>query len=148
MQKLCCVRTRQQSSASLDHLSQAHLLVSPSILIHFWWELYHKPTNKELVKYLSVHLTIIHEWDPSVLDFSYPEGDEEPAWACNPQHVDLIDPNFDPQELYTKRAINTLSSLADVHKISPMAMPSSTSPTHACKHHIKSETPDLDKYRP
>ena len=56
-----------------------------------------KPTDEELVKYPSVHLTSIHEWDPSVLDFSYPEGDGEPVWACDPQHVDLIDPNFDPQ---------------------------------------------------
>ena len=45
MQKLCCVCTIQQSSASLDHLSQAHQLVSPSILSHFRWELYHKITN-------------------------------------------------------------------------------------------------------
>ena len=107
-----------------------------------------KPTDEELVKYPSVHLTSIHEWDPSVLDLSYPEGDGEPFWACDPQHVDLIDPNFDPQGLYTKRAINTLSFLADVHKIPLMAMPSSTSPTQACKHQIKSETPDFDKYRP
>ena len=63
-----------------------------------------KPTDEELIKYPSVHLTSIHEWDPSVLDFSYPEGDGEPVWACDPQHVDLIDPNFDHQGLYTKRA--------------------------------------------
>ena len=73
-----------------------------------------KPTDEELAKYPSVHLTSIHEWDPSVLDFSYPEGDGEPVWACDPQHLDLLDPNFDPHGLYTKRAINTLSSLADV----------------------------------
>ena len=107
-----------------------------------------KPTDEELVKYPSVHLTSIHKWDPSILDFSYPEGDGEPVWACDPQHVDLIDPNFDPQGLYTKRAINTLSSLADVHEIPSMTMPSSTSPTQACKHQIRSETPDFDKYRP
>ena len=41
MQKLCCVRTRQQSSASLDHLSPAYLTLCPSILNYFWWELYH-----------------------------------------------------------------------------------------------------------
>ena len=29
-----------------------------------------KPTDEELVKYPSVHLTSVHEWDPSVLDFS------------------------------------------------------------------------------
>ena len=34
-----------------------------------------KSTDEELVKYPSVHFTSIHEWDPSVLDFSDPEGD-------------------------------------------------------------------------
>ena len=104
-----------------------------------------KPTDEELVKYPSVHLTSIHELEPSVLDFSYPEGDGEPVWACDPQYVDLIDPNFDYQGLYTKRAINTLSSLPDVHKINPMAISSST---QACKHQIKSEIHDFDKHRP
>ena len=51
----------------------------------------------------------------------YPEGDEEPIWACDPQHIDLIDPNFDAHGLCTKRAINTLSSLADMLQTSPQA---------------------------
>ena len=90
----------------------------------------------------------IQEWDPSVLDFSYPEGDGEPVWACDPQHLDLLDPNFDPHGLYTKRAINTLSSLADVKPTSSMAIAPSKSPIQASKHQLKSETPDFDKYRP
>ena len=40
-----------------------------------------KPTDEELVKYPSVHLICIHEWDHSVLDYSHPEGDGEPVWA-------------------------------------------------------------------
>ena len=47
-----------------------------------------------------------------------PEGDGELVWACDPQHIDLIDPNFDTHGLNTKRAINTLSSLADVQQTS------------------------------
>ena len=62
-----------------------------------------KPTDEELLKYPSVHLTSIHEWDPSVLDYSHPEGDGEPLWACDPQHLDLLDPYFDTHGLYTKR---------------------------------------------
>ena len=73
-----------------------------------------KPTDEELVKYPSVHLTSIHEWDPSVLDYSHSEGDGEPVWTCDPQHMDLLDPKFYTHGLYTKRAINILSSLADV----------------------------------
>ena len=107
-----------------------------------------KPTDEELVKYPSVHLTSIHEWDPSVLDFSYPEGDGKPVWACDPQHLDLIDPNFAPHGLYTKRAINTLSSLADVQPTTSMAIYQSQKPFQANKHQIKSETLDFDIYRP
>ena len=81
----------------------------------------------------------------TLLSSSYPEGDGEPVWACNPQHVDLNVPNFDHLGLYIKRAINILSSVADVHKIPPMAISSST---QACKHQIRSEIPDFDKYRP
>ena len=54
-----------------------------------------KPTDEELVKYPSVHLTSIHEWDPSLLDYSHPECDGEPVWTIDPQHIDLLDPNFD-----------------------------------------------------
>ena len=104
-----------------------------------------KPTDEELIKYPSVHLTSIHEWDPSVLDYNHPEGDEEPIWACVPQHIDFLDPSFDAHGLYTKRAINTLSSLADVLQTSSQA---TKTPFQANKHQIKSETPEFDKYRP
>ena len=30
------------------------------------------PADKDLQKYLSVHLTSPHEWDPSVLDYVHP----------------------------------------------------------------------------
>ena len=42
MQKLCCVRTRQHPLPVWSHnLSLTNLLISPSILNHFRWELYH-----------------------------------------------------------------------------------------------------------
>ena len=107
-----------------------------------------KPTDEELLKDPSVHLTSIHEWDTSVLDYSYPEGDGEPLWACDPQHLDLLDPNFDTHGPYTKSAMNTLSSLADVQQPPPMVISSSKSPIQACQHKLKAETPDFDKYRP
>ena len=103
-----------------------------------------KPTDEELLKYPSVHLTSIHEWNPSVLDYSHPEGDGEPLWACDPQHLDLLDPNFDAHGLYTKRAINTFSSLTGVQQFPFMAISSSKSPIQACKHNIKPEIPDFD----
>ena len=67
-----------------------------------------KPTDEELVKLPSVHLTSIHEWDPSGLDYSHPAGDGEPVWVIDPQYIDLLDPNFDTYGMYTKRAINTV----------------------------------------
>ena len=106
-----------------------------------------KPTDEELVKYPSVHLASIHEWDPSVLDYSHLEGDGEPVWAVDPQHIDLLDPNFDTHGFYPKRATNTLSSLADVQQPSPMTLPSPMSITQANKHNFKSPTSDYDKYR-
>ena len=97
------------------------------------------------------HFTLffnILEWDPSVLYYSHPEGDGEPLWACDPQHLDLLVPNFDAHGLYTKRAINTFSSLAGVQQPPPMTISSSKSPIQACKHKLKPETPDSDNYRP
>ena len=41
-----------------------------------------------------------------------------------------------------------MSSLASVQQPSPMAISSSKSPIQACKHKIKPEIPDFDKYRP
>ena len=105
-----------------------------------------KPTDEELVKYPSVHLTSIHEWDPSVFDYSHHEGDGEPILACDPQH--LLDKNFETIGFYTKRAINTLSSLADVQHTPPMDISVSKLLMQAIKYQIKSETLHFDKYRP
>ena len=45
-----------------------------------------KPTDEELLKYPSVYLTSIYEWDLSVLDYSHHEGDGVPLWEYDPQH--------------------------------------------------------------
>ena len=37
-----------------------------------------KPTDKDLERYPAVRLTGLHEWDPSVLDYTHPSGDGEP----------------------------------------------------------------------
>ena len=48
MQKLCCVRTRQHPLPVWSHnLSLTNLLISPSILNHFRWELYHQALRDE-----------------------------------------------------------------------------------------------------
>ena len=78
---------------------------------------------------------------------SYDEGDAEPVWVFDPQHLDLLDPNFDPHGLYTKRAINTSSYLADVQPTSTMAISPSQIHFQANKPQIKSETPEFGTYR-
>ena len=90
------------------------------ISVEIYLSILGKPMDEGQVKCPSVHLTSIHERDPSVLDYSHPEGDAKPVWANDPQHIDLLDPNYDTHGLYTKRAINTLSSFAEVQQTSPM----------------------------
>ena len=43
-----------------------------------------KPTDKDLERYPAVHLAGLHEWDPSVLDYTHPSGDGEPPWSNDP----------------------------------------------------------------
>ena len=53
-----------------------------------------KPVDKDLEMYPAVHLTGPHEWDPSILDFSYPFGDGEPPWSNDPTERFAFNPNF------------------------------------------------------
>ena len=54
-----------------------------------------KPTDQDLDRYPAVHLTGPHEWDPSVLDYTYPSGDGAPPWSNDPDERYAFDPNFD-----------------------------------------------------
>ena len=57
MQKLCCVCTRQHPLPVWSHnLSLTNLLISPSILNHFWWDLYHWLLCLIYVCYLLNHI--------------------------------------------------------------------------------------------
>ena len=59
MQKLCCVRTRQHPLPVWSHnLSLTNLLISPSILNHFRWELYQSMLEYKVFK----------KWDKAILD--------------------------------------------------------------------------------
>ena len=72
-----------------------------------------KPTDKDLERYLAVHLTGPHEWDPSVLDYTHPSGDGELPRSTDRNERSAFDPNFDESGDYTQRAIQTLSILDD-----------------------------------
>ena len=72
-----------------------------------------KPTDKDLERYAAVHLTGLHEWDPSVLDYTHSSGDGEPPWSNDPDERSAFDPNFDEFGDYTQRAIQTFIILSD-----------------------------------
>ena len=71
------------------------------------------PTDKDLERYLAVHLTGPREWDPSVLDYTHPSGDGEPPWFNDPNEKIAFDPNFDEFGIYTQRTLQTLNILDD-----------------------------------
>ena len=72
-----------------------------------------KPSDKDLGRYPTVHLTGPHEWDPSFLDYTHSSGDGEPPWSNDPDERSAFDPNFDEFGNYTQRAVQTLSILDD-----------------------------------
>ena len=71
------------------------------------------PTDKDLQKYPSVHLTSPHECDPSVLDYVHPDGNEEPSWTTDPNDRSEFDPNFDEFGDNVNRPIQILNILDD-----------------------------------
>ena len=109
-----------------------------------------KPTDKDLERYPTVHLTGPHEWDPSGLDYTHPSGDGEPPWSNDPDERFAFDPNFDEFGDYTQWAIQTLSILDDS---SSTLTPCSTLMTNqhvfrTYQHDVSHETPDYEKFRP
>ena len=54
-----------------------------------------KPTDADLNNYPHVLLTGPHEWDPSVLDYTYPTTSGDPTWAPDPSLLGAHDPRID-----------------------------------------------------
>ncbi len=98
-----------------------------------------KPTNDDLAKYPSVHLTSPHEWDPSVLDYEHSEDD--PTWLTNPNDRFMFDPKFDEFGDYNNRVILALDYLADIP--SPQVMSLSLN-----LHNRVPDKPNYEKLRP
>ncbi|KAL7571369.1 hypothetical protein ACA910_007681 [Epithemia clementina (nom. ined.)] len=71
------------------------------------------PTDDDMDTYPLVFLTSPHEWDPSVLDYSHPEGPDNPDWAPDPDLIRTHDERIDPYGYYTKRVVLNLESLCD-----------------------------------
>ena len=75
------------------------------------------PKDKDHHTYPSVHLTIPHEWDPSVLDCVHPEDNGEPDWANDPTERFHFDPKFDEYGDYVNRSLSVLDILDDAPQI-------------------------------
>ena len=77
-----------------------------------------KPTDQDLDQYPHVLLASPHEWDRSVLDYSYPNTHGYPSWATDPSVRDQHEPRIDECGNIHSRAIHTLSILSDTPPIS------------------------------
>ena len=76
------------------------------------------PTDKDLEKYPSVHLTSPHEWDPSVLDYVHPDGNGEPLLTTDPNGRPQFDPSSNEFGDFVSRAIQILNILDDTPQTS------------------------------
>ena len=123
MQKLCCVRTRQQFSASLDYFVTS----SPPYLHQF--------------------TTISGE---NCINYTHPSEDGEPPWSNDPNERSAFDPNFDEFGDYTQRAIQTLSILEDSSSTlrpCPIFM-ANQHDFKTYQHAVNHEAPNFEKFRP
>ena len=84
---------------------------------------------------ISARLTVSqepHEWDPSVLDYSYPSDDGEPKWSIHSNDRFSFDPNFDEFQHMTP-----LTGIwANQHVLSTN------------KHVLSNDAPDYENLRP
>ena len=109
-----------------------------------------KPSDTDLERYPAVHLTGLHEWDPSVLDYTHPCGDGEPPWSNDPDERFAFDPNFDEFGDYTCRGIQTLSILDDSSStLTPcFTLMTNNHVFRANQHDVSPGTPDYEQFRP
>ena len=109
-----------------------------------------KPTDKDFERYPAVHLTVPHEWDLSVLDYTHPSGDGEHPWSNDPNKRSAFDPNFEEFGDYTQRAIKNLSILD--HSSSTLTLcPPFMANQHefmTYEHDVTHKAPDYEKIRP
>ena len=145
---MCCVRTRQ-------HLCQFGLFchkfttVSPPILNHFWWELYHslgRPTDQDMDTYPHVFFTSPDEWDPSVLDHDPPYLD-----GLDPSQVSdqpFGDPMFDAYGDFNERIIANLNILLDAPPGDCGSYTSTSSVSTVNLHQSSPQEPDWNALHP
>ena len=75
MQKLCCVRTRQQFSASLDHLSPAYLTISGGNCIRLTVSSFDSQANQSNQSSIQRELLMP---SPEVIDLTLSDDETQP----------------------------------------------------------------------
>ena len=95
-----------------------------------------KPTDADLDKFPLVLLTGHHEWDPSVLDYTYPATAGDPSWAPDPSKHDEHNPRIDDFGHFTGKVHHSLT-----HSTGRSFMAHN-------KHTIKTQPIDFEKLRP
>ena len=97
-----------------------------------------------------MHLPGPHEWEPLVLDFSYPSGDGSLLGPMTPLRGLPFDPNFDEFGDYTHSTILILNILDDSsQQMTPF--PTIMANQHVFRtniHVFNKDTPDYEKLRP
>ena len=83
-----------------------------------------------------MYSSTVHEWDPSVLDYSHPNTHGYPSWAPDPSARDQHDPRIDECGNIHSRTINTFSIF------------SATPTTSIQKHDQQCTTINFNKLKP
>ena len=95
-----------------------------------------KPTDADLETFPHVLLTGPHEWDPSVLDYTYPATAGDPTWAPDPSQCGAHDPRIDEFGNFKGNIHHTLTH------------PPGNSNIAQHKHAIQTQPIDFEKLRP
>ena len=74
-------------------------------------------TDKDLQTYPSVHLTSPQEWDPSVLDYVYPEDKGELDWNNDSSENFQFDPKFDGFDDYINKLLSITPKIPSIHNL-------------------------------
>ena len=75
------------------------------------------PTDKDLQTYPSVHLTSPQQWDPSVLDYVYPEDNGELDWINDSTEKYKFNPKFDEFDDYIDKSLSITPQISSIYNL-------------------------------
>ena len=75
------------------------------------------PTDKDLQRYPSVHLTSPRQWDPSVLGYVHSKDNGEPNLTYDSIEKFQVDPTFDEFDYYINKLLSIPPQISSSHNI-------------------------------